>query len=76
MKTYNFYVSNVRCGSCKFLVEDILSEVEGVTNVCVDLETKHLSLEAEDMDQNHLLEMLNNKMKDEKHVLSVEKPLE
>lgn len=41
-------IEGMSCGHCKMRVENALNELEGVSNVAVDLEGKKATLEAAD----------------------------
>ncbi len=72
MKSYTLHVSGTHCASCKILIEDILSEQEGISNVNVDLKTETVTFET-DNEQKGLLKILNEKLHNHKYSLSYEK---
>ena len=45
--TTQFRVEDASCGHCKQTIESAVSEVEGVTQVALDLESKVLKIEHE-----------------------------
>ena len=47
MTTTTFLVPGMTCGHCKGAVTDELSEINGVTKVDVDLDTKKVILESD-----------------------------
>lgn len=73
MKTYTFHVSGTHCASCKILIEDILGEQTNISNATVDLKNETVTLDAKETDQHSLINGLNEKIKDNGYILSVEK---
>jgi sulfite exporter TauE/SafE/copper chaperone CopZ len=73
MKTYTFHVSGTHCASCKILIEDILGEQSNISNSWVDLKSETVTLDTEVTDQYSLVKVLNEKIKDNGYILSVEK---
>ncbi len=74
MKTLNFHISGTHCPACKILVEDILNEQIGVENTHVDLKNTTVSFEITlDNSREEIVEMLNEKIKHNGYVLSIEK---
>ncbi len=76
MKTYTFHVSGTHCASCKILIEDILSEQSGISNVHVDLKRQTVSLETDTKDQNELATTLSERLQGHGYVISTEKNTE
>lgn len=73
MKTYTFHVSGTHCASCKILIEDILSEQTNVSNASVDLKNETVTLDTQETDPHALVEVINEKIKDNGYLLSLEK---
>lgn len=73
MKEYTFHVSGTHCASCKILIEDILGDEPGISNVQVDLKKQTISLETIETDQDTLAETLTKKLHGHKYIISVEK---
>ena len=73
MKNYTFHVSGTHCASCKILIEDIIGEQPGISDVYVDLKKETISLKASEMDENILAKELTEKMHGHRYVISVEK---
>jgi sulfite exporter TauE/SafE/copper chaperone CopZ len=74
MKNYTLHVSGTHCGSCKILIEDILSDQDIVKNIQVNLKKEIVTIET---DSNHspqeISEILTEKIKSHGYTLSVEK---
>lgn len=47
MKQYTFHVSGTHCPSCKILIEDILTEQDGIARASVNLKQKTVLIECE-----------------------------
>lgn len=73
-KKHTFHVMGTHCASCKILIEDILNEQIGIQNTRVDLKSEIVSFETNLENSKHeLAEMLNEKIKHNGYILSVEK---
>lgn len=75
MKTYTFHVSGTHCASCKILIEDILSEQPGISNVTVNLTKETVTLDADETEPYALTQNLSEKIQGNGYVLSLEKTL-
>lgn len=76
MKKFTFHVSGTHCSSCKILIEDILSEQEGIKNARVDLKKETVEVETDDeQNSKDLATNLTNKIKSNGYTLSLEKSI-
>jgi copper chaperone CopZ len=50
-----FTVPGMTCGHCEAAVTTEVSAIAGVTSVAVDLETKLVTVEGEDLDADHIV---------------------
>ncbi len=74
MKKYTFHVSGTHCASCKILIEDILGEQDFIKSSNVDLKKEIIDLEIEgDKNTQDIIDILNNKIKQNGYTLSQEK---
>ncbi len=75
-KKYTFHVTGTHCASCKILIEDVLTEQDGVSNVVVDLdkETVVVETDTEKTPQIFVVE-LSNKIQPYHYTLTLEKVL-
>lgn len=72
--SFVFHVSGIHCASCKILIEDALSECDGITNVQVDVGNKTVSLDSSVIqDEAVLAELATKKIQDNGYVVSVQK---
>lgn len=74
MQKYTFHVSGTHCASCKILIEDILKEQDFIKTVEVNLKNKTVLVESDqDVNNQGLVQILNDKIKPHGYALSVEK---
>lgn len=73
MKTYTFHVSGTHCASCKILIEDVLGDEPGISNVHVNLKKEIITLDTQESDPALLAEKLNEKVKHNGYSISLEK---
>ncbi len=74
MQSYTLHVSGTHCPACKILLEDIINEQIGIENTYVDLKRKTITLETTlDNSLENIAEMLNEKIKHNGYVLSVDR---
>jgi len=77
MNKYIFHVSGTHCASCKILLEDILSEQDFIQNARVNLKRELVEIETEsDISPEEIASVLNEKVKPNNYVFSVEKIIE
>jgi len=50
METRSYVVAGMHCGHCEAAVKEEVSAVRGVESVAVDLETKHVEVSGEALD--------------------------
>jgi sulfite exporter TauE/SafE/copper chaperone CopZ len=74
MNKYIFHVSGTHCASCKILIEDVLGEQEFIQNARVNLKKELVEIETDsDKSQDEIVSILNDKVKPNNYVFSVEK---
>lgn len=74
MNKYTYHVSGTHCTSCKILIEDILNEQEYIKNINVNLKLETVEIETnENIEINELLLLLNDKVKGNNYVFSIQK---
>lgn len=74
MNKYTFYVTGTHCASCKILIEDILSDQDGITDVHVNLKKETVEVETlGEMRAEDLATILTEKIKPNGYSLSVDK---
>lgn len=74
MNIYTFHVSGTHCPACKALIEDILSDEEGVKKVTVNLAAQTINVEFDrEQDQAQLAEKWTKLLEPHKYVISLEK---
>lgn len=75
MKTFIFHIDGIHCPSCKILIEDILSEIDSIQNVEVNVKTEQVSLTTSDnIDNQNLLKIINAKIKTHGYTAHQDKP--
>lgn len=76
MPKYVFHVSGTHCPSCKILIEDILSQEQGVLGVQVDLKKRTVTLETSfEEEESTLVVRLSEKIQANGYRLSCERPV-
>jgi len=74
LKTYTFHVTGTHCASCKILLEDILNEQDFIKNTHVNLKREVVEIETDtEKSAEEIVNILNDKIKTNGYVLSVEK---
>lgn len=74
---YIFHVSGTHCASCKILIEDVLSEQDFIQNARVNLKKELVEIETDsDKSPEEIANILNEKVKPNTYVFSVEKIVE
>ncbi len=74
MKKITLHVSGTHCKSCKILIEDTLNEQAGIQNTQVNLKNETVTFETNaDSNTSTLIAELNEKIKSNGHILSVER---
>lgn len=58
-QTHKFYVKGMHCKACTFLIQDIVSGLEGVDDVKVSLKNQTLEIRSNDLTSDHLSDMIN-----------------
>lgn len=77
MNKYIFHVSGTHCASCKILIEDVLSEQDFIQNARVNLKKELVEIETDsDKSPEEIANILNEKVKPNNYVFSVEKIVE
>ena len=77
LTTYTFHVSGTHCAACRILIEDILKEQDFVKSAKVDLKKEIVQIETDSgKDQGELAQVLNEKIKQNGYILSVEKKIQ
>lgn len=77
MNKYVFHVSGTHCASCKILIEDVLGEQDFIQNARVNLKKELVEIETEsDKSPEEIAGILNEKVKPNKYIFSVEKIIE
>lgn len=54
MQTENFIVQNVKCGGCASNIQQGLSDISGVSQVNVSIETGEVTVEGDNLDRVQL----------------------
>lgn len=73
-KKYTFHVTGTHCASCKILIEDILNEQDGVSNVVVNLNKETVVVETvSDKNPETFVAELSSKIQPHNYKLSLEK---
>lgn len=75
MKKYTFHVTGTHCASCKILIEDILQDQPGISEVHVNLKKEIVTLDADDQSDELLSQTLTEKIRQHGYTLSVEKSI-
>lgn len=70
MKQYSFHVSGTHCKSCKILIEDIVGEENGITDVHVNLTEQILRCNATEESKEKVLQRLAKKLEPHGYTLS------
>jgi sulfite exporter TauE/SafE/copper chaperone CopZ len=74
MKNYTLHVSGTYCASCKILIEDVLSEQDFIKSAEVNLKKEIIEIETDsDKSLQEIVDILNNKIKENGYILSEEK---
>lgn len=74
MTKYLFHVSGTHCASCKILLEDVLGEQDFIQNARVNLKKELVEIETTSgKSQEEIASILNEKVKPNGYVFSVEK---
>jgi sulfite exporter TauE/SafE/copper chaperone CopZ len=77
MTKYLFHVSGTHCASCKILIEDVLGEQDFIQNARVNLKKELVEIETDsNKSQEEVVGLLNEKVKPNGYVFSVEKIIE
>lgn len=77
MNKYIYHVSGTHCDSCKILLEDVLGEQDFIQNARVNLKKELVEIETDsNKSQEEIVGILNEKVKPNGYVFSVEKIIE
>lgn len=77
MTKYLFHVSGTHCASCKILIKDVLGEQDFIQNARVNLKKELVEIETDsNKSQEEIVGLLNEKVKPNGYVFSIEKIIE
>lgn len=76
MNTYTFHISGTHCASCKILIEDILSNLEIIDEVSVDLKKENIQIKTSHSYQDQeLIDLINMHITPHQYKVTFEKEI-
>ncbi len=76
MNTYTFHISGTHCASCKILIEDVLSNLETIDEVSVDLKKESIQIKtSHTYQEQELIDLVNSNIASHQYKVSFEKEI-